>query len=89
MNQLAACQNGDITAEELASAKQYLCSAMRTVYDSTGSIEYFYSMENLSVRPMTPEQITEAVEKTTLEEVVAAARTLRLHTVYFLEGVNR
>lgn len=89
VNQLAACQNGDITAEELASGKQYLCSAMRTVYDSTGSIEYFYSMENLSVRPMTPEQITEAVEKTTLEEVVAAAKTLRLHTVYFLEGVNR
>jgi hypothetical protein len=38
---------------------------------------------------MTPELIEEAVEKTTLNDVLAAARTLRLHTVYFLEGVNR
>lgn len=89
MNQLSACQNGHITAEELEAAKQYLASSLRAVYDSTGAIEYFYSMENLSVRPMTPETIRAAVEKTTLEDVVAAARTVRLHTVYFLEGVNR
>ncbi len=89
MNQLAACQNGHITAEELDAAKQYLCSSLRAVYDSTGAIEYFYSMENLSVHPMTPEGLMAAVEQTTLDDVVAAARTLRLHTVYFLEGVNR
>jgi predicted Zn-dependent peptidase len=89
MNQLAACQEGRITAEELDAAKQYLCSSLRAVYDSTGAIEYFYSMENLSARPMTPEGIMAAVEQTTLDDVVAAARTLRLHTVYFLEGVNR
>ena len=89
MNQLAACQNGAITAEELEAAKQYMISSLRAVYDSTGAIEYFYSMENLSVRPMTPEQNIAAVERTTLDDVVAAAKTLRLHTVYFLEGVNR
>jgi predicted Zn-dependent peptidase len=89
MNQLSLCQNGRITAEELNAAKQYLRSSARAVYDSTGAIEYFYGMENLSARPMTPELIEEAVEKTTLNDVLAAARTLRLHTVYFLEGVNR
>jgi predicted Zn-dependent peptidase len=89
MNQLTACQEGRITAEELEAAKQFMGSSMRAVYDSTGAIEYFYSMENLSVCPMSPEQIVEAVEKVTLDDVVAAARTLRLHTVYFLEGVNR
>ena len=89
MNQLSACQNGQITAEELEAAKQYMSSSMRSVYDSTGAIEYFYSMENLSARPMTPEQMDEAVQKITLDDVVAAAKSLQLHTVYFLEGVNR
>ena len=89
MNQLAACQQGQITAGELDAAKEYLRSSMRTVYDSAGSIEYFYSMEHISARSMTPEQVVEAVEKTTLDDVVAAARTLQLHTVYFLEGVSR
>ena len=89
MNQLSLCQNGRITAEELNAAKQYLRSSARAVYDSTGAIEYFYGMENLSARPMTPEKIVEELEKVTLNDVLAAARTLRLHTVYFLEGVNR
>ena len=78
-----------LTAEELNAAKQYLRSSARAVYDSTGAIEYFYGMENLSARPMTPEKIVEELEKVTLNDVLAAARTLRLHTVYFLEGVNR
>jgi predicted Zn-dependent peptidase len=89
MNQLAACQEGRISPEELEAAKQYLISSLRAVYDSTGAIEYYYSMENLSVRPMTPEEVMAAVERTTLEDVVAAAGSLKLHTVYFLEGVNR
>ena len=88
MNQLEACRNGDITAQELDAAKQSMASYLRTVYDSTGAIEYFYSVDNLSARPMTPEAVMAAVERTTLEDVVEAAKTLRLHTVYFLEGVN-
>ena len=37
---------------------------------------------------MTPAEYMEAVENVTLEQVVAAANSLRLHTAYFLKGAK-
>ena len=37
---------------------------------------------------MTPEQYREKIEKVTMEDVVAAAGTIKLHTRFFLEGVG-
>jgi predicted Zn-dependent peptidase len=89
MNQLAACQRGDITQEELEAARQMLCSGMRSVYDSIGSIERYYSNGALSGASLTPEEYVEAIGSATLEDVVAAANTVKLHTVYFLQGVSQ
>jgi hypothetical protein len=38
--------------------------------------------------PLTPEAYHRAVEQTTVADVAAAARTVELHTVYFLKGVR-
>jgi len=37
---------------------------------------------------LTPNAYMEAVEAVTLEQAVAAAKTLEIHTTYFLKGVN-
>jgi phage-related minor tail protein len=84
-----ALANGDISQEELNAAKESVCSHMRTVTDSAGAIEEFYSIENLSGCPMTPEAYIQQIEKITIDDVVAAAKTLKLHTVYTLEGVSQ
>lgn len=89
LNQLAACQNGDITEAELEAAKRSLCSGMRGVHDSAAAIEGFYYCEELSGAKMTPAEYMAAAEKTTLADVVEAAKSLKLHTVYFLEGVSQ
>lgn len=89
MNQLAACRNGDITEAELAAAKQAICSGMRSVHDSVGAIENFYSTAALSGLPLMPKEYMAAAQNATLEDVVAAAKSLQLHTVYFLEGVSQ
>jgi predicted Zn-dependent peptidase len=89
LNQLESCRNGDISQEELNAAKESVCSHMRTVTDSAGAIEEFYSIENLSGCPMTPEAYIQQIEKITIDDVVAAAKTLKLHTVYTLEGVSQ
>ena len=85
---LKACQEGDFTQEELIAAKQALLSQLRSTHDSPGAIEGYYATSALSGLPLTPERYAKAVEEATAEEVAAAARTLQLHTVYFLRGAK-
>lgn len=86
--QLEAIRSGDISDEELNSAKEAMLSSLRGTHDSPGAIEGYYSTAALSGMGMTPEKYMEAVEAVTAEQVAAAARTLKLHTTYFLKGVT-
>lgn len=86
LEQLEACRRGEISDGELRSAKEALCSSLRATHDSPGAIEGFYSTASLSGMNLTPETYMEAVGNTTKEQVVAAANTIKLHTVYFLRG---
>ena len=86
LRQLKACQEGDISDEELTAARQAVLSSLRATHDSPGAIEGYYATAALSGMKMTPEEYMEAVEAVTKEQVVAAANTLQLHTTYFLKG---
>lgn len=86
--QLEACRTGDITAAELEAAKQAMYSSIRGIHDSPGGIEGFYATAALSGMNLTPEQYRAGVEQTTVEQVAAVARDVKLHTVYFLKGVQ-
>jgi len=86
MGQLEACRNGDITPEELAAAKEAIVSSLQAVHDSPGAIEGYYATAALSGLGMTPEEYRDAVEKVAMEDVVAAAKKMELHTTYFLRG---
>lgn len=86
LHQLEECQRGNITEEELAAAKQALLSSLRTVHDTPGAIENFYSTAALSGLPLTVEAYMDAVKTVTAEQVARAAQSLQLHTVYFLRG---
>ena len=85
--QLDACCRGDITPEELQSAKQAMRSSLLATHDSPGSIESYYASAALSGLKLNPAQYLERVEQTTAEQVQAAARKLKLHSVFFLKGV--
>ncbi len=86
LRQLQACQRGDITPQELKAAKAAVLSSLRATHDSPGSIEGYYATAALSGLGLTPEAYMAAVESVTLDQVVAAANTLKLHTTYFLKG---
>ena len=88
LRQLEACQTGDITDAELSAAKQALISQLQATHDSPGAIEGYYATAVLSGLTLTPESYRQAVEAVTREDVVAAARSLQKHTVYFLKGVQ-
>ncbi len=87
-DQLDACRNGQITAEELTAAKESVISGLEAVHDSPGSIESYYAVAALSGLQMTPEEYIRQVRLVTAEQVSAVAKTLTLHTDYFLQGVE-
>ncbi len=88
LRQLEACQNGEISGEELAAAKEAVLSSLRSVHDSPGSIEGFYATAALSGLGRMPDVYMAEVAAVTAADVVAAAKTVRLHTTYFLKGVS-
>ena len=86
LRQLSACRNGEITDEELSAAREAILSALRATHDSPGAIESYYATAAISGMAMTPERYADAVRTVTREQVAAAARSVKLHTTYFLKG---
>ena len=86
LRQLRLICDGDITAEELRSAKEALLSNLRSTHDSPGAIEGYYASAAISGIGMDTQAFMEAIQKVEKEDVQAAAETLRLSCVYFLKG---
>ena len=86
LRQLDACRSGEITEAELKAAKEAILSSLRATHDSPGAIEGYYATAALSGMKMTPAEYMTAVENVTLEQVVAAAQGVQLHSTYFLKG---
>ena len=88
LRQVEACKAGDISEMELNAAKEAVLSSLRATHDAPGSIEGYYATAALSGLGLSPAEYMAAIRAVTLEDVVAAANTLKLHTTYFLKGAN-
>ena len=84
LHQLELCRQGDITQAELTAARQALLSSLRSTHDSPSAIEGYYSSAALSGVNLTPQAHMQALNAVTSQQVAAAARSLTLHTTYFL-----
>lgn len=84
--QLAACQEGKITKEELESARRSVMSSLRTSLDAQGRLEEYWLGRFVTGTGFTPEELAAAVEAVTLDQVVEMARQVRLDSVYTLRG---
>lgn len=88
LEQLQDCCDGNMTDEELTSAKEALISSLQSTHDSPGTIEGYYASGLLSGFRLTPAQYIQDVRAVTKEAVSAAAKSLKLQNVYFLKGVQ-
>ena len=86
LHQLQEILDGNVTDLELAAAKEALLSMLRSYHDSPGAIEGYYASAAISGIGMDTAQFMAAVEAVSLNDVVAAAKTLQLQSVYFLKG---
>ena len=86
--QLKKCRQGEITNQELESARQSLLSSLRSIHDSPSSIENYYATGALSGHKLTIPQYMEQVQQVTAEQVARMAQSIRLHSVFLLKGVQ-
>ena len=85
-HQLQLCRDGEISPEELEAAKEQLQSQLTAIHDAPNSIENYYSTGVLSGLNMDPGRYCAAVKAVQTEDVSRAARSLGLHSVFFLRG---
>lgn len=86
--QLEQCRQGNITPQELLSAKEALISSLRGIHDSPGSIENYYATAALSGLKLSTRDYMVQVNQVTLQQVAEAANKVQLHSVFALKGVQ-
>ena len=88
LEQLECCKKGQISKEELEAARAYLISGLKTGKDSPGRLDDFSIGQSVAGKTGTMEDLAAQLQAASLEQVVEAANTLTLDTVYFLKGVE-
>ena len=88
LRQLEACKAGDITDDELESARGYLVSDLKIAMDSPGRLNDYYMGQILLEQDGTMEDLASAIARVTKQEAADAIQALRLDTIYALEGVT-
>lgn len=84
--QLTSLQNGEFTDEELENTKLSLINSMKTVGDSPSYVEVWYLSQICYSTQNTPQDEIDLENKVTRDEVIAAAKQVKLDTVYVLTG---
>ena len=88
LRQMEACKAGDITDNELESARGYLVSDLKIAMDSPGRLDDYYMGQILLEQDGTMADLASAIARVTKQEAAEAIQALRLDTIYALEGVT-
>ncbi len=84
LNQLEIVKRGEFSDFEFNSSVKSICGSLKSYNDSLSSIDLWYALKIYNENLITPEEMCEAVRKITREEVIAAANSISLNTVYTL-----
>ena len=87
LGELEACRRGDISEEELESARLAVLSALRAALDAPARLDDYY-IGNAVAGGCTIEELLERVATLKKEDLVRAAQRITTDTVYFLKGVG-
>lgn len=84
--QLSLMQSGEFTDEEISTAKKTIISGMRQINDSPSALEAFSFRRLLAGVEEDISEAAERIKSVTREEILAAAKKVKIDTVYFLSG---
>jgi predicted Zn-dependent peptidase len=86
INEIDAIKNGEVTDEELNSARKSLISGWKSVCDDEMAMINWYFSQICWSGFVSPEELAEECKDLTVSDIASVASTLKLHTVYFLKG---
>ena len=84
LNQLEAVKNGDFSDFEFNSSLKSICDSLNTYNDSQNSLDLWYALKAVNENIYSPEETAEKISSITREQVISAAKGIKLHTVYKL-----
>ena len=86
IRQLEAIQKGDFSDDEMENARRALVNVLKSVNDGEASLADWYLNESYLGKSESPEENISKLMEVTREDVIEAARSLSLDTVYVLTG---
>lgn len=86
LSQLEVMKQGGFEDSALEASRKGLCDMAAGVYDSAGEMEQWYLQRFFEEQPGTPEEFADWIRGMKKEDIVEAARGVKLNTVYFLKG---
>lgn len=86
LNQLNLMCNGEFSDEDIENARKALINSWRGVSDSARSIADWYYNQAYLGTSNSPEDNIELLMKVKREDIIEAAKSLKLDTVYILSG---
>lgn len=89
LHQLDLCRKGEITDAELESARKTLVNGWRTMLDDPLTLERYWMGQAAAGTLVSPEARIEQVADITREQVIAAAQSTALDTVFFMKGAAK
>ncbi len=84
LNQLDIMKQNLFTDEEFQSSIKSITDSFKSYNDSQGLLDAWYSLKIVKDKLISPEEAAEDILKVTRNDVVYAARGIKLHTVYKL-----
>lgn len=86
--QLKAVQNGEVTDAELEAAKKSIINIIKSLNDNPVSLMDYYTGLIVAGREVDAERIIDGINAVTKDDVIAAAKTVKPDTLYFLKGLE-
>ena len=84
LNQLETVKKGEFSDFEFGASIKSICDSLKTYSDSQATLDMWYCIKINNKNLYSPDDVAEMVKSVTKEEVIAAARGVKLHTVYKL-----
>lgn len=85
MHQQRLMENGDFSDDEIEFAKKHLITAYESNLDSISSMEEYYTMQLLLGSSISIGEMTDKILSVTREDIISAAKGMKLDTVYYMD----
>lgn len=84
LEELKKLQSGEISDFEFESSKKSCIDSLNSFSDNQGLLDTWYSLKIFESEPLDPEGLAEILNRVEKEDVINAAKGIKLHTVFRL-----